>query len=69
MGAGHLADEGLRVAYEVILQSIPEDEAIFITTFTYSNNYLYVLLFTCPSEYYSTLLPAYDQLIESVRFR
>lgn len=64
-----LADEGQRVAYELIFQDIPDNETSFIFTCTYSNEYIYVLLFGCLSEYCETLIPAYNQLIESVRFR
>jgi Zn-dependent protease len=64
-----LADEGQRFAYELKFQDSPENEILLISTFTYSDKYVYKLLFICLSDYSDTLMPAYNQLIESVRFK
>lgn len=63
-----LAREGRRLAYELKFQD-PENEVLFISTFTYSDKYVYKLIFICLSDYSDKLMPAYNQLIESVRFR
>ncbi|MFC2007643.1 M50 family metallopeptidase [Chloroflexota bacterium] len=64
-----LAEKGRRVAYELRFEDNDGEGILLIKTLAYSDAYLYQLFFVCPLDYYDRLIPAYNQFIESVRFR
>ena len=52
-----LADEGHRLAYELVFQDSPENDLMIICTFTYSDEDVYIYSFLCARR--SILTPCY----------